>query len=77
MAPKYLPAGRNVYGVAYPLDSLTGSGTVSGQPVKCISPGWMVRFHTGYEVDENDYRDVKAPAERFHIQMPAEYAGFE
>lgn len=24
-----------------------------------INPAWMVKFHTGYELDENDYHDVK------------------
>jgi lincosamide nucleotidyltransferase A/C/D/E len=37
----------------------------------------MVRFHTGYELDEDDYRDVKALCERFGIALPAEYDAFE
>ena len=53
-------AGNNVYGVEYPAESLTGNGSVNGYPVRCISPEWMVKFHTGYELDENDYRDVRA-----------------
>jgi len=70
-------AGNNVYGVAYPFDSLTGTGWVNGHLVKCISPEWMVKFHTGYELDENDYRDVKALCQRFEIKMPVEYEAFE
>ena len=65
--------GNNVYGVAYPLDSLTGEGAIDGQPVKCISPEWLVKFHTGYKLDENDYQDVRALCQRFVIQKPAEY----
>jgi hypothetical protein len=37
----------------------------------------MVKFHTGYEPDENDYRDVRALCQRFGIEMPSEYLKFE
>jgi lincosamide nucleotidyltransferase A/C/D/E len=70
-------AGNHVYGVAYPAESLTGAGSVNGYPVRCISPEWLVKFHTGYEVDENDYRDVRALCQRFGIEMPSEYGKFE
>lgn len=70
-------AGNHVYGVAYPFDSLTGTGSVQGYPVKCISPEWMVKFHAGYPLDENDYHDVKALCQRFGIKMPVEYEEFE
>jgi lincosamide nucleotidyltransferase A/C/D/E len=69
-------ADNNVYGVAYPFDSLTGTGSVNGHPVKCISPEWMVKFHCGYKFDENDYY-VKALCQRFNIIMPLEYKEFE
>ena len=70
-------AGHLVYGVAYPLDSLTGAGAVAGRPVRCISPEWMVKFHSGYRLDENDYHDVKALCQRFGITLPIEYEEFE
>lgn len=70
-------AGNHIYGVAYPIDSLAGTGSVNGYPIKCISPEWLVKFHTGYRLDENDYRDVKALCRRFGIDMPPEYGPFE
>jgi lincosamide nucleotidyltransferase A/C/D/E len=70
-------AGNLVYGVAYPFDSLTGTGSVNKHPVKCISPEWMVKFHTGYTLDENDYHDVRALCQRFGLKMPLEYKEFE
>jgi lincosamide nucleotidyltransferase A/C/D/E len=70
-------AGKLVFGVAYPFDSLNGTGSVNGHPVKCITPEWMVKFHTGYRLDENDYHDVKVLCQRFGIQIPVEYEGFE
>lgn len=69
-------SGNHIYGVEYPFESLTGKGSVKGHPVKCISPEWAVKFHTGYKFDENDYRDVKALCKRFGIKIPAEYEEF-
>ena len=69
--------GNHVFGVEYPAESLTGTGSVNGYPVRCISPEWMVKFHTGYELDEDDYRDVRALCQRFGIEMPSEYGKFE
>ena len=64
--------GKLVFGVEYPFDSLTGAGSIQGYPVKCISAEWLVKFHSGYELDENDYRDVSALCERFGLALPAE-----
>jgi lincosamide nucleotidyltransferase A/C/D/E len=69
--------GRHVFGVAYPFDSLKGSGSILGSAVKCITPEWLVKFHSGYRLDEDDYRDVRALCRRFKIALPAEYAPFE
>ncbi len=44
--------------------SLTGSGSVNGHSVKCISAEHIVKFHTGYESDENDIKDISALCER-------------
>ena len=68
--------GKLVFGVEYPSDLLTGTGSIQGYPVKCISVEWMVKFHSGYELDENDYLDVSALCERFGIALPAEYERF-
>ncbi len=73
----YDEQGNLVFGLPYPLDSLNGAGLIDGYPVRCITPGWLVKFHTGYELDEIDYHDVKALCQRFGIEMPAEYDGFE
>ncbi|MEA2453464.1 MAG: lincosamide nucleotidyltransferase [Actinomycetota bacterium] len=50
--------------------SLTGQGKIDGRWVRCISPEWQVRYHTGYEWDENDRRDMEALAERFQLVLP-------
>lgn len=68
--------GNNVFGVEYPLESLTGTGIIGGQQVDCIAPKWMVKFHTGYDVDMNDFKDVSALCERFGIELPKDFAKF-
>ena len=70
-------AGNHIYGIPYPLESLSGDGSMDGHPVKCISPEWVVKFHTAYQFDEDDYRDVKAICQHFNIKMPLEYEDFE
>ena len=69
--------GNNIYGVPYEPKHLTGVGSINGYPVKCIPPDVMVAFHSGYELDENDYHDVKALCDRFSIPLPQEYKRFE
>ncbi len=67
---------NNIFGCPYPADSLTGVGNIGGNQVNCISLEWLLKFHTGYELDINDYRDVAALCERFGLELPAEYDKF-
>ena len=71
---EYDSAGKIIFGVEYPYDSLKGVGRIKDCAVKCITADWMVKFHSGYELDENDYQDVKLLCERYGIEIPE---GFE
>jgi lincosamide nucleotidyltransferase A/C/D/E len=71
--------GNGIYGPAenglmYPSDALTGLGSVGGRTVRCISPAWLVRFHTGYDVDDDDWADVSALCAQFGLPVPDDYA---
>ncbi|MGB2955244.1 MAG: nucleotidyltransferase family protein [Anaerolineales bacterium] len=68
--------GNNIFGVKYPLESLQGSGIIGDLPVRCIPPDILVKFHSGYELDENDYQDVKLLCEKFELQIPEEFEEF-
>jgi lincosamide nucleotidyltransferase A/C/D/E len=68
--------GNNIFGCEYPLDSLTGSGTLRGYDLKCISAEWAVKFHSGYELKRKDYDDVRGLCDHFGIALPAEYLKF-
>jgi lincosamide nucleotidyltransferase A/C/D/E len=65
--------GNLLYGVEYKPRDLIGTGTINGRPVRCIPPDVMVKFHTGYPLDDNDYKDVKVLCEAFDLEIPAEY----
>ena len=57
--------------------SLTGRGEIEGHTVRCISSEWMVRFHSGYQLEEKDFRDVSALCKRFGIDLAAVYERFK
>ena len=71
--------GNGIYGPPeagegmYPADALHGKGTVDGLPVRCISPEFQIRSHTGYEFGETDIKDVAALADKFALDIPQEY----
>ena len=73
--------GNGVYGPPekgemYPAASLIGTGIIDSQLVRCISAEWAVKFHSGYELKEKDFRDVSALCRKFGIGLPAIYERF-
>jgi lincosamide nucleotidyltransferase A/C/D/E len=67
---------RNIFGVEYPWESLQGKGAINGYPVRCVPPEWLVDFHTGYPLDDNDYHDVKLLCDKFDLPLPSDYDSF-
>ncbi|TMK81174.1 MAG: hypothetical protein E6G47_04315 [Actinobacteria bacterium] len=70
--------GRAVYGargLPFGVGSLDGRGTIEGRSVRCETPESQVRGHTGYDLDEEDYRDVAALCHRFGIPVPSSCSG--
>ena len=68
--------GNLLQGIAYPSESLAGVGTINAHRVRCITPHWMVKFHTRYEPDQDDFRDVLALCTRYGIPLPESYRKF-
>jgi lincosamide nucleotidyltransferase A/C/D/E len=68
-----MPMEKNVYGIPYPAESLTGTGQIPNYVVRSISAEWVVKFHTQYQPDENDFKDVLAICAKFRIEVPRMY----
>src|SRR5215472_17684378 len=43
----------------YTAEGLSGRGRVGRRPVRCLSRELQLRFHTGYERDDNDRHDIE------------------
>ncbi|WP_308312056.1 alpha/beta fold hydrolase [Streptomyces albipurpureus] len=56
-------------GLAYPVGSLTATGTVLGKVLPCVTAGFQVAAHAGYAIDANDARDVLALHHRFGVPL--------
>lgn len=67
--------GNNIYGIAYPFDSLKGKGVINGVAVRCIALQFVIQFHESYQPDEEDIQDVKALIKMFNINPPKNYKG--
>lgn len=65
--------GNVVGGIPYPTASLTGTGSIDGQSVRCITADCQVKSHSGYELRDKDFKDVSALCDRFGIDYPEEY----
>ena len=73
--------GNGIYGPAenndmWPAASLQSLGKINGQLVRATSPECLVQFHTGYEVDADDWHDVKLLCKKFGLEIPADYRKF-
>jgi len=59
----------------YPAEALCGRGSISGREVRCLTPEMeMICHSTGYEPDEDDFRDMRALHERFGVPLTGPYA---
>ncbi len=68
--------GNHIFGVAYTLEAFSGFGEIQAHPVRCIPPGILMEYHTGYPLDKNDYLDVKQLSRKFHLEIPKDYQDF-
>ncbi|XVV10685.1 nucleotidyltransferase domain-containing protein [Actinoplanes sp. CA-131856] len=70
-----LPNGALHYGPAtenfsFPAEALTGEGEITGRRVRCETPEWSVRWHTGYPPRPADHHDVPLLCQRFGLPLP-------
>lgn len=60
-------------GETFPAAALQGHGTIDGTPVRCETPEWSLRWHTGYPARDIDHHDVALLAATFSIDLPEQY----
>ncbi len=74
----YDDMGNVIDGIMYPKESLTGTGTLAGQTVMCISPKYMVLFLAPWiqKWPEKYLEAVKLLCKKFAIDLPQEYLLF-
>lgn len=54
----------------YPPEGLTGTGTIAGYPVRCLTPELQLRCHLAYESDDDDRHDMRLLCARFGLVLP-------
>lgn len=70
--------GNGIYGpkekgIFYPAYAFGGKGLIDDYPVDCLTAEYQIESHNGYELDENDFKDVSALCKKFGIKLPEEY----
>jgi lincosamide nucleotidyltransferase A/C/D/E len=75
---RFLPTGDATYRMAngedwiYPAHGFDGVGSILGRDVPCLTPDVVMLNHTtGYALDDDHQRDVRALGERYGIDVPA------
>ncbi len=57
----------------YPAEGFSGTGTVAGRTMPCLSADVQLACHVGYEPGEKDRHDVALLVERFGLTPPPAY----
>jgi len=65
--------GSAIHGEDFPASALTGRGVIGDRPVRCESPEWAVRWHTGYRPRTVDRHDLRLLCARFGLELPDAY----
>ena len=70
------PGGPMHYGSVldpyrFPVEALSGRGSIAGTDVRCESAKWAVRWRTGYQPRPNGLHDVPLLCARFGVPLPA------
>lgn len=55
----------------YPAEGLTGTGSIGGRSVRCLTPELQMRVHTGYELTQKDHDEIRILNDRFGVDPPS------
>ncbi|MEO8328831.1 MAG: aminoglycoside nucleotidyltransferase [Candidatus Nanopelagicales bacterium] len=62
--------GSALGGQTFPAEALAGRGSIGDLVVRCESAEWALRFHSGYEPQDTDRRDMRLLCERLGMELP-------
>jgi len=64
-----IPAWLND-GLVFRMEDLAGKGMIAGVAVRCLSPEMQMVCHEGYDLPDEQFRDLELLEEKFDIQSP-------
>lgn len=75
----YDDKGNIVEGIMYPKESLTGTGTIIGYTVRCISPKYMVEFLTQWvhKWPDKYLEAISELCKKYDMELPKECREFK
>jgi lincosamide nucleotidyltransferase A/C/D/E len=68
-----VPAWADEQGLFFTREDLSGEGTIGGLAVRCISPKMQMLCHTGYDLPDEQLRDLEQLHERFGVEYPKKH----
>jgi lincosamide nucleotidyltransferase A/C/D/E len=68
-----VPAWEVPEGFVFRSLDLAGMGRITGFPVRCITPEMQMLCHAGYELPQEQLRDLKRLHEKFGVEYLVEY----
>ncbi len=67
-----IPAWADDEGLVFKREHLAGEGMIAGLAVRCLSPEMQVLCHRGYDLPDQQSRDMELIHERFDVDFPNE-----
>ncbi len=61
-------------GLVFEREDLAGEGMIAGYAVRCLSPEMQVLAHTGYDLPQEQLRDLELLHERLGVECPDEHS---
>jgi lincosamide nucleotidyltransferase A/C/D/E len=69
-----IPAWEEAEGFIFKRQDLAGEGMIAGFAVQCLAPERQMLCHTGYELPDEQLRDLELLQEKFGVKYPDEYS---
>ena len=69
-----VPAWADVEGLVFKGEDLAGEGMIGGFSVRCLSPEMQMACHTGYDLPNEQSRDIELLHQRFGVEYPSEHS---